>query len=74
MVSPSTDDGRRERPADKDPGDSPGIYIHVPFCYSRCGYCDFYSTTDSSRVSGYLDALEREMDFYRNDFGNFNSV
>ena len=20
-----------------------GVYIHIPFCASKCGYCDFYS-------------------------------
>ena len=36
-----------------------GIYIHVPFCRSKCQYCDFYSvTTKESRVlDGYLDAV-----------------
>ena len=23
----------------------PGIYLHIPFCKTRCIYCDFYSTT-----------------------------
>ena len=36
-----------------------GIYIHVPFCRSKCQYCDFYSlTTKEDRVlDGYLDAV-----------------
>ncbi len=36
-----------------------GIYIHVPFCKSKCQYCDFYSLTnrDSKLVDGYLDAV-----------------
>lgn len=39
-----------------------GIYIHVPFCQSRCVYCDFYSTTHSSQwQQRYVEALEREM-------------
>ncbi len=39
-----------------------GIYIHVPFCQSRCAYCDFYSTTESEEwKSQYLSALQREM-------------
>ena len=21
-----------------------GLYIHIPFCFSKCPYCDFYST------------------------------
>jgi oxygen-independent coproporphyrinogen-3 oxidase len=38
-----------------------GLYIHIPFCGSRCGYCDFYSTTSPGRVGSYIEALKREM-------------
>lgn len=36
-----------------------GIYIHVPFCRSKCQYCDFYSLTDKDDrlMDGYLDAI-----------------
>ena len=36
-----------------------GIYIHVPFCRSKCQYCDFYSITgkDDRLMDGYLDAI-----------------
>ncbi len=36
-----------------------GIYIHVPFCRSKCQYCDFYSLTtkDDRLTDGYLDAV-----------------
>ena len=34
-----------------------GIYIHIPFCKSRCVYCDFYSTTALSQRQRYVDAL-----------------
>ena len=44
----------------------PGLYIHVPFCISKCPYCGFYSITDLSLISGYLVALRREMDFFKN--------
>lgn len=38
------------------------IYIHVPFCQSRCIYCDFYSTTATGAMrQAYADALCREM-------------
>ena len=36
-----------------------GIYIHVPFCRSKCIYCDFYSITnkDDKLLDAYLDAI-----------------
>ena len=36
-----------------------GLYIHVPFCRSKCQYCDFYSLTtkDDHLIDGYLDAI-----------------
>ena len=36
-----------------------GIYIHVPFCRSKCTYCDFYSLTtkDDRLMDDYLDAV-----------------
>ncbi len=36
-----------------------GIYVHVPFCRSKCEYCDFYSLTskDDKLMDGYLDAI-----------------
>lgn len=37
-----------------------GIYIHIPFCKSRCIYCDFFSTTSLDRRKDYVDALIRE--------------
>lgn len=38
-----------------------GIYIHIPFCKTRCIYCDFYSTTRSELKSRYIHALCREL-------------
>jgi len=47
-------------------GDSlPGLYVHIPFCVSKCPYCGFYSVTDLSRIPAYLTALRREMDLCR---------
>ena len=37
-----------------------GIYIHIPFCKSRCRYCDFFSTTQLEKRSLYTKALLSE--------------
>ena len=42
-----------------------GIYIHIPFCKTRCIYCDFYSTTRSELKERYLHALCRELEMRR---------
>ncbi len=34
-----------------------GIYIHIPFCKSRCKYCDFYSNTNLQFRDDYVAAL-----------------
>ncbi len=39
-----------------------GIYIHVPFCKRRCGYCNFYSTTRLELKKSYLQALKKELE------------
>lgn len=38
-----------------------GLYIHIPFCASRCIYCGFYSTTHLDLRQQYVDAVCREM-------------
>lgn len=45
-----------------------GLYIHIPFCASRCVYCDFYSTTDMSFRDRYVDCLCREMNMRKSFF------
>jgi oxygen-independent coproporphyrinogen-3 oxidase len=39
-----------------------GVYVHVPFCASRCGYCDFNTyTAAEAGQEGYLDAILGEL-------------
>lgn len=48
-----------------------GIYIHIPFCKSKCYYCDFISYTDKcDLIEGYIQEVEKEMRQY--DFKDYN--
>lgn len=39
-----------------------GVYLHVPYCRSKCRYCDFYSAPGARGVpQAYVDALLREL-------------
>lgn len=44
-----------------------GLYIHIPFCESRCIYCDFFSTVNSGMKDRYVDALCREYTMRRHE-------
>jgi putative oxygen-independent coproporphyrinogen III oxidase len=53
---------------------SPGLYVHVPFCASKCHYCDFHSETRLGRVGDWLDAVIKEAGLYRERFESFGTV
>jgi len=47
----------------RDVADTRGLYIHVPFCFHKCHYCDFYSFVDSrDRQAPFTDALIRQLE------------
>ena len=41
-------------------GQSPALYVHVPFCATRCRYCHFYTVTEPAWES-YVDAFARQL-------------
>lgn len=37
-----------------------GIYVHIPFCKSKCAYCNFFSVVSEKQRADFLEALKRE--------------
>ena len=44
-----------------------GIYIHIPFCKTKCHYCDFYKSTDFGAKTDFLSALKKEIDWRKHE-------
>lgn len=55
-----TDYGHRLR------GPGHGLYLHVPFCQTKCGYCNLFSVTGAgeAEMDQYLDGMERQIRQY----------
>jgi oxygen-independent coproporphyrinogen-3 oxidase len=51
-----------------------GLYIHIPFCLSKCGYCSFYSIKSVNLIPKYIAALKKEIKYYRNVFLSFDTI
>ncbi|MDE6317675.1 MAG: radical SAM family heme chaperone HemW [Muribaculaceae bacterium] len=42
-----------------------GLYVHIPFCHSKCSYCDFYSGLRPAASAVYIDAVIAELHLRR---------
>ncbi|PKN69528.1 MAG: coproporphyrinogen III oxidase [Deltaproteobacteria bacterium HGW-Deltaproteobacteria-12] len=51
-----------------------GLYIHVPFCLSKCFYCSFYSIKSTNLIPDYLLALQKEIEFYSKHFHSLDTI
>lgn len=38
-----------------------GIYLHIPFCKSKCAYCNFFSLVTEKKMDDYVSALKKEI-------------
>ncbi len=57
-------------------GYSAALYIHIPFCTSKCDYCDFFSITDYSCVNDTVNAIVTQIEQEKSLYGikDFSSV
>ncbi|GLZ33994.1 coproporphyrinogen III oxidase [Lentzea sp. NBRC 105346] len=73
---PAPSDGSLPPSALSGIGDRPfGVYVHVPFCATRCGYCDFNTYTpgelgSSASPSSWLEGVRRELDLAASVLGD----
>lgn len=44
-----------------------GLYIHIPYCHSKCAYCDFYSMPRLDSMEEYVNAIINEMQIRKNE-------
>jgi oxygen-independent coproporphyrinogen-3 oxidase len=51
-----------------------GLYIHIPFCLSKCGYCSFYSIKSLDLIPEFIDALKKEIKAYSKLFKTFDTI
>src|SRR4051812_49476563 len=55
------------RPSALPPADVEGLYVHIPFCFHKCHYCDFYSITrqGEGRMERFVELVLAEAEQWR---------
>lgn len=48
----------------------PGVYLHIPFCLTRCHYCDFYSVTQMDMAARFAEACRMEIQLRKASAGD----
>ncbi|HPD55998.1 MAG TPA: radical SAM family heme chaperone HemW [Smithellaceae bacterium] len=51
-----------------------GLYIHIPFCQSKCAYCNFYSIKSVNLIPQFVAALIKEIKLYQRQFDAFDTI
>ncbi len=57
-------------------GPGHGLYLHIPFCQAKCGYCNLFSVTGQADegIDHYLDAVERQAGQYHDMLAFYGTV
>ncbi|MBN1473071.1 MAG: radical SAM family heme chaperone HemW [Syntrophaceae bacterium] len=51
-----------------------GLYIHIPFCQSKCAYCNFYSITSVNLIPQFVAALVKEIKLSKGILDSFDTI
>jgi oxygen-independent coproporphyrinogen III oxidase len=71
MILPTLSDQSAVRPDLLPKIEVTGLYVHIPFCFHKCHYCDFYSITrqSSERMTRFVDLLLAEASLWATGTG-----